>query len=172
MQKKDFTIESLKNSLGTLPKMILIGSSHCGKTTLCQYLTRQTLHYHKTQTVQFIDGFLLDTPGEYLEQKSFYGALSVTAADAQIIVLVQDATEERSMFAPSFGMMFGGKPVIGVITKSDIAKEEQIQQASNHLIRAGAEKCFVTSSLKGLGFQAFLEYVVKKGKEQNELVEY
>ncbi|WP_206459846.1 EutP/PduV family microcompartment system protein [Anaerovorax sp. IOR16] len=164
MIKKEITLESLKDSGNSFPRMILVGRSHSGKTTLCQYLTNQQLHYHKTQTVQFIDHCILDTPGEYLEQKGFYGALSVTAADAQIIVLVQDATEDGTMFAPSFGMMFAGKPIIGIITKSDAANTEQIQQAISHLVRAGAEKCFVTSSIKGLGFEPFLKYIRNKVK--------
>ncbi|MEA4988889.1 MAG: EutP/PduV family microcompartment system protein [Anaerovorax sp.] len=164
MQKKKITLKSLKNTGESIPRMIFIGRSHSGKTTLCQYLTNQQLHYHKTQTVQFIDHCILDTPGEYLEQKGFYGALSVTAADAQIIILVQDATEDGTMFAPSFGMMFAGKPIIGMITKSDAANTEQIQQAIGHLTRAGAEKCFVTSSIKGSGFDPFLEYIRNKVK--------
>lgn len=162
MQKKKMTLKSLKEQGDLMPRMILVGRSQSGKTTLCQYLTEQQLHYHKTQTVQFIDHCILDTPGEYLEQKGFYGALSVTAADAHVIVLVQDATEDGTMFAPYFGMMFGGKPIIGVITKSDAASEEQVRQAEAHLLRAGAETCFVTSSVKGTGFHHFLKYVKNK----------
>ena len=43
---------------------------------------------------------MIDTPGEYLERRYFRGALMVTAADADTIVLVQDATEKGSMFRP------------------------------------------------------------------------
>ncbi|WP_324822154.1 EutP/PduV family microcompartment system protein [Sinanaerobacter sp. ZZT-01] len=169
MQKKEVTLKSLKDNGQEIPRMILVGRSHSGKTTLCQYLTNQELHYHKTQTVQFINHCILDTPGEYLEQKGYYGALSVTAADAHVIVLVQDATEDGTMFAPSFGMMFGGKPIVGIITKSDAASKEQIQQAADHLIRAGAKTCFVTSSVKGVGFEPFLKYIKNKVKEGHSL---
>ena len=47
-------------------RIILIGRSMAGKTTLCQYIRHEDLKYHKTQTVQVINGKMIDTPGEYL----------------------------------------------------------------------------------------------------------
>ena len=70
-------------------RMILIGKTAAGKTTLCQYLTHQDLIYHKTQTIAVMGGQFIDTPGEYLERVRMRGALSVTAADADIILFVQ-----------------------------------------------------------------------------------
>ena len=72
-------------------RIILVGKSQAGKTTLTQCMTDQQLSYHKTQTVQVINDRFIDTPGEYLEQRGFYGALSVTAADVDVIALVQSA---------------------------------------------------------------------------------
>ncbi len=132
-------------------KLMLVGKSRAGKTTLTQYFTDQQLSYHKTQTVQVVNGHFIDTPGEYLEQRGFYGALSVTAADADVVALVQSATEEGTMFAPGFGLMFCGKPIIGIITKVDIANEEQIERAENYLVDAGAEISFKVSTITGQG---------------------
>ncbi len=56
---------------------------------------------------------MIDTPGEYLERRYFRGALMVTAADADTIVLVQDATEKGSMFPPAYSSMFA-KPCVGL----------------------------------------------------------
>ena len=75
-------------------RIILIGRSTAGKTTLCQRINHEELQYHKTQTVQIVNQSMIDTPGEYLERRYFRGALMVTAADADTIVLVQDATEK------------------------------------------------------------------------------
>ena len=36
-------------------KNILIGRSTAGKTTLCQRINNEELHYYKTQTVQVIN---------------------------------------------------------------------------------------------------------------------
>ena len=74
-------------------RIILIGRSTAGKTTLCQRINHEDLAYHKTQTVQIVNQTMIDTPGEYLERRYFRGALMVTATDADFIVLVQDATE-------------------------------------------------------------------------------
>ena len=139
-------------------RVILIGRSTAGKTTMCQYISQEELQYHKTQTVQVINEMLIDTPGEYLESRRFRGSLTTTAADADIIVLVQDATENGSMFWPAYSSMFA-KPAIGVVTKSDMATEKQIDMAKKYLTMAGAQKLFVTSSVAGPGFDAFLEYL-------------
>ena len=50
-------------------KIVLMGRSGAGKTTLTQALRGEKLTYHKTQYVNF-QGALIDTPGEYVETKS------------------------------------------------------------------------------------------------------
>lgn len=139
-------------------RVMLVGRSTAGKTTLCQYINREELSYQKTQTIQVMDSGMIDTPGEYLESKRFRGALTVTAADADVIVLVQDATESGTMFWPAYSTMFA-KPAIGVVTKSDLATEKQIETAKKYLTMAGARRLFVTSSVAGTGFDDFLDYL-------------
>lgn len=138
-------------------RLILIGRSMAGKTTLCQYITRAELEYHKTQTIQIMNGNIIDTPGEYLERTYMRGALTVTAADADIIVLVQQADEEGTMFPPGYSSTFS-KPCIGVVTKSDIATPRQIEEAKKFLKAAGAAEIFVTSSYEGKGFKELMQY--------------
>lgn len=139
----------------TKKHIMLVGKSQAGKTTLTQYLTNQQLFYHKTQTVQVVDGHYVDTPGEYLEQRGFYGALSVTASQVDVIALVQSAVEESTMFAPGFGSMFCGKLVIGIVTKIDLATEEQLKRAARYLADAGAQTCYSVSSVTGQGMTEF-----------------
>ncbi len=137
-------------------RMMLIGRSAAGKTTLCQCINHEDLRYHKTQTVQIINRNMIDTPGEYLERFSMRGALIVTSTDADIIVLVQDATESGTMFPPYFSTMFA-KPVVGVVTKCDIASEEQITQAGKYLNAAGAKEVYFVSSVTGQGVDQLVE---------------
>ena len=134
-------------------KIILIGRSAAGKTTLCQRINNEELHYYKTQTVQVINKNMIDTPGEYLERRGYRGALVVTSADADVILMVQDATEKVSMFPPLFCSMFAGKPCVGVVTKADLATEEQIEQAKKVLKDAGAGELYVTSAATGEGVE-------------------
>ena len=139
-------------------KIVLMGRSKAGKTTLAQYITNQDVSYHKTQAFNVVNGFILDTPGEYLEGTVFRGALTVIAADADIVVFVQDATENGTMFPPSFCSLFC-KPVIGLVTKSDIATEKQIENSKAYLRMAGASKIFVISSITGDGVEDFLREI-------------
>lgn len=147
-------------NLTPMKRMLLIGRTFSGKTTLCQFLNNEALRYHKTQTVHVVDKRMIDTPGEYLEQRRFRGALSVTSTQADVIGLVQDATEQGTMFPPSFSSMFA-LPAIGIITKSDAADAVAIERAEKHLRMAGVTAIFVTSSYQGEGFgplKTFLEY--------------
>ena len=139
-------------------RIILIGRSTAGKTTLCQRIENRELSYHKTQTVQVINQTMIDTPGEYLERRSFRGALMVTAVEADEVVFVQDATEDGTMFPPSYNSQFA-KPVIGVVTTCDIAQPEQIEKAGKYLRMAGAKQVFNTSSVTGAGMEALLDHL-------------
>lgn len=138
-------------------RIILIGRSAAGKTTLCQAMNHEELKYHKTQTVQIINQTMIDTPGEYLERRYFRGALMVTATDADIIVLVQDATENGSMFPPAYTSQFAAKPSVGVVTKGDLATETQVETAKKYLIMAGARELFTVSSMTGDGVEELVK---------------
>ena len=73
-----------------MKKIILIGRSECGKTTLTQALKGEKIHYHKTQYVNNFD-VIIDTPGEYAETKQLSGALAVYGCEADIIGLLMSA---------------------------------------------------------------------------------
>lgn len=145
-------------------RVIFIGASRAGKTTLCQALRHEELRYHKTQTISVVGGFIIDTPGEYLERGRMRGALSVAAADAQLVVFLLAAKAAQSFFSPGLASMFN-KPCVGVITKADIASAADIEKARVELERAGAERVFVTSSRTGEGIQAFADYLAQFDKE-------
>lgn len=151
-------------------KIILIGRSTCGKTTLTQRITQREMKYVKTQALNFVDSFIYDTPGEYLENRAFRGAITVTSTEADVVVFVKDATVEMSLFPPSFSSLFLGKPVIGVVTKIDIATEEQIKDSVDSLKLAGATKVFEVSSYTGEGIRDFMvEIGMPVGDEQLEV---
>lgn len=137
---------------------ILIGKTSVGKTTLCQCINHEALRYHKTQTIQLVDDHLIDTPGEYLERRSFWGALLVTAADADVIILVQAANDDTSMFPPGYAGQFP-KPVVGVVTKCDLASAKQIENAKQYLEIAGVKNIFPISSMTREGVEELIEYL-------------
>ncbi len=139
-------------------RIVLMGRSAAGKTTLCQCINHEEIRYHKTQTVSIINQNMIDTPGEYLERRGFRGALMVTATDADTVVLVQDATENGTMFPPAYASMFA-KPTVGVVTKKDLATGEQLERAEKYLNMAGARKIFVVSGVTGEGVPELVEYL-------------
>ncbi len=143
---------------GKRKRVILIGPSRGGKTTLCQYMNQEDLIYNKTQAIEVVNGTMIDTPGEYLERTSMRGALIVTAVDADLIILVQPVNAAMNMFPPGYSSSFA-KPCIGVVTKADLGDDRQTEKAVKYLKTAGAEQVFVTSSYEGTGFDNFLEYL-------------
>ncbi len=139
-----------------MKRLMLVGQTLSGKTTLLQKLRGLPLCYQKTQSLECED-FSIDTPGEYLENRCFNSALITTSYEADIIGLVHSATAEQQMFSPLFSSAFT-KPVIGIVTKSDQA-DAKISEAINHLTNAGATPIFVTSSFSGEGISGLLEYL-------------
>ena len=128
-----------------MKKIMLIGHVACGKTTLCQRLNGLKQEYKKTQAIEVIN-HTIDTPGEYLEHRSFLRSLTVTAVEVDLALFLQDATSERFLFSPGQSVAFP-IPVIGVVTKTDIATKEQTAQAVELLELAGADPIFCISSV-------------------------
>lgn len=145
-----------------MKKVIFIGKTGCGKTTLCQKLSEQELIYKKTQAVERY-GDAIDTPGEYLENRHFYHALIMSAIDAKMVALVADPTSAYQAIPPGFASIFG-KKVIGIITKSGEASEEQISKAREELLAGGASPVFCVDTPKESGIRELFEYLEKEGK--------
>lgn len=135
-----------------MKKAIFIGSVGCGKTTLCQRLLNETIKYEKTQAVQFYaKNSLIDTPGEFTDNRRLYSALSVSASSVDLVFLLQSAIETRQTFAPGFGSMFS-KPIVGIVTKVDLVKDiQKLNYAKKQLIASGASKVIFVSAKENTG---------------------
>lgn len=141
-----------------MKKIMLVGRTGAGKTTFCQAIYGEELRYQKTQAVEIIHG-AIDTPGEYLENRRLYRALIVTAAEADLMVLLQDCTDGQCWFAPEFAGMFG-KPAIGLVTKTDLAADEQaLGAAEEKLLLAGCQRIFHISSKENTGIDEVKAYI-------------
>lgn len=140
-----------------MQKLMMMGPVGSGKTSLIQKLRGETIHYVKTQAIEF-DGAAIDTPGEYIENRQYLYALTVTACDADIIVFTQDAVSGEMWYSPGQSSMFNAR-VIGVVTKIDLATGKQIDEARQALALAGAEEIFEVSNVDGDGIDALLTYI-------------
>lgn len=141
-----------------MKRVILIGSVEAGKTTISQILMNREVLYKKTQMVEVIDSTIIDTPGEYVDRVQMRGALIITAVDADVICLIQSATDVKSMLPPGYAGAFA-KPVIGIVTKKDLADEKQVELAVSKLKNAGVEKNFIVSCCTREGFEELIEYL-------------
>ncbi|HEY5555442.1 EutP/PduV family microcompartment system protein [Acetobacterium sp.] len=130
-----------------MKKVMFIGSSGSGKTTLFQRLESYRFDYDKTQVIEFHKN-VIDTPGEYLENRGYYSALQVTSVEADVIALVMDCKSRQNVFPPGFARMFT-KPIIGIVTKIDLIQdEEDYIYAEESLRLSGVDEIFKISSLK------------------------
>lgn len=141
-----------------MKNVIFMGKTGSGKTTLCQKLDELDLMYRKTQSVELYSDSI-DTPGEYIENRSLYNALLTTSVDAKIIALVYDCTQEENYLAPGFASMFN-KEVIGIITKITIAKQSDIDFAIEQLTMAGASKIFKVDTIEDIGIEELSSYLM------------
>ena len=137
-------------------KIMFIGRSEAGKTTLTQAMKGNTITYHKTQYVNHYD-VIIDTPGEYLQSKNLISALAVFTAEADVIGLLMDATEPFSLYSPNLTPVCN-REVVGVVTKID-HWAAQPAQAAAWRERAGCKKLFYTSAYTGEGIADILSYL-------------
>lgn len=138
-------------------KVIFMGRTGSGKTTLCQKFSDLELKYKKTQTVELYDN-AIDTPGEYMENRHFYRALIMTAVDAELIVFLADPTVDDNYIPPAFAATFA-KEVIGVITKISIAETKDILRVERELKEAGAHKIFPVDTVEEDGIWELFHYI-------------
>ncbi len=129
-------------------KIMLIGQTGCGKTTLTQVLNNKEIKYKKTQSLEYSKN-ILDTPGEYIENVFCHQALIVSSVDYDIVAFVQDSTNNESVFPPGFATAFNRK-IIGIITKIDCTNSN-IEKSKRLLQRAGVREIFCISAIKGIG---------------------
>lgn len=142
-----------------MKKIIFVGKTGSGKTTLCQKLDQMEIEYKKTQSVELYDNSI-DTPGEFMENRGYYNAIITTAVDAKIIAIVYDATQEENYIAPGFASIFC-KDVIGIVTKINKATKEQIIRACEMLEIAGTNKIFKIDTVDNMGLEPLFEYLKK-----------
>ncbi len=143
-----------------MKKLILIGRSGVGKTTLTQALRGEKPHYYKTQYVNYGD-FLIDTPGEYAENHDLGAALCLYSYEADVVALLIAADEQYSLFPPNITCMVN-REVIGIVTKKNKANTSR---AVAWLKLSGCETVYEVDSKTGEGVNQILEHL-KNNKKQ------
>ena len=137
-------------------KMVLIGRSGAGKTTLTQALRGEEIHYDKTQYVKHGE-MVIDTPGEYSQSRRLSKALALYTYEADVVGLLVASNEPYSLFPPCVAAQ-ANREVVGIVTKIDLP-DANIPLADRWLKIAGCTKIFHVNSVGGMGVKEILDYI-------------
>ena len=143
-----------------MKKIILMGRSECGKTTLTQALKQEKIQYHKTQYINHYD-IIIDTPGEYAETAHLARALALYSYEADVVGLVVSATEPYCLFPPCCTSATN-REVIGIVTQLDQPGANP-DRAENWLRLAGCKTVYRVSSMTGDGIWRILNHLKEPG---------
>ncbi|MEG6585379.1 EutP/PduV family microcompartment system protein [Dendrosporobacter sp. 1207_IL3150] len=144
-----------------MKKVMLVGPVGAGKTSLIKALNQDDSKAGKTNSICFYDG-AIDTPGEYCQIPRFYSALLVTAVEAEVVLIVQDAADCRPTLPPGFAGMFS-RPLVGVVTKIDLPHANR-EKAQECLREVGVTRpIFFVSAITGEGLIELSNYLVEGG---------
>ncbi len=144
-----------------MKRLLLIGRSGCGKTTLTQALRGERVTYRKTQSIAYGD-LLIDTPGEYLENHDLGCALALYAYEADVVGLLLAADDDYSLYPPNITCLVN-REVVGIVTKIDKADPTR---AENWLRISGCKTVFHVNSHTGEGIPALLSHLEPKQNQQ------
>lgn len=139
-----------------MKKLILMGRSESGKTTLKQALSGEKIQYYKTQYIHYED-IIIDTPGEYAQTHHLGYALALYAYEADVVGLLTAANEPFTLFPPNITCMVN-REVIGIITKIH-EKSANVKRAESWLRNAGCRRIFPVDSVTGEGIDRLLAYL-------------
>ena len=137
-------------------RMLLIGRSESGKTTLNLVLRGEKIPYKKTQYVSQYD-CIIDMPGEYAENMDLSHTNDLYAAESDVVGIVLSATEPYFLYPPIYTPL-GNRDVVGIVTKIDHWAANP-QQAAEWLKLTGCKKIFFTSSYTGEGIDEIFEFL-------------
>lgn len=151
-------------------RAMILGGIDAGKTTLTDALLGNDRKPSKvkTQSLNYVD-WIVDTPGEYTENPLHYRSIMATSMEITHVLFVQDATNEKSIFAPGFSSGIN-KLSIGAVTKAD-HENADIDRAVWLLKKAMVSgPIVVTSAYTGQGISSILDLV--RLNSMREMKEY
>lgn len=144
-------------------RIMVIGPSRCGKTTLVNALNNYDGPLRRTQDMIYGEK-TIDVPSSYLENAWMYKHIIAAAQDASHVLVLVDHSNCTEVYSPGFAKSFRC-PVIGVITKCDLVPENE-DICKRQLKKIGVkEPYFHISFTKGTGIDALKNYLFEVGKE-------
>lgn len=158
----------------------IIGKPNVGKSTLMNVLVGERLSIisSKAQTTRhrimgLINGedyqiVFSDTPGimkpKYELQKSMMGFVNISLEDADVILFVTDLYEKEEEIEEIISKINqSGVPVLLVINKIDLSKEDQLEEVTAYWTeRIKAEAVIPVSALEGFNIDRILQEILDR----------
>ncbi|QEK11466.1 ethanolamine utilization protein EutP [Crassaminicella thermophila] len=141
-------------------RVMVIGPTQCGKTSLVNALNDYNGPLRKTQDIIYGKN-TIDVPGSYIENTWMYKHLIAVSQDASYVLILIDQSRCDNVYSPGFAKAFRC-PVIGVITKIDLMKENE-ELCYKQLKKIGVEEPYYRiSALRGIGIKALKEYLFSR----------
>ena len=137
-------------------KIMFMGRSGAGKTTITQALYGEDIAYKKTQYVNYSQ-YIIDPPGEYIEDKQFGFALALYSYEVDVIGFILAANEPFSLYSPGTVAM-ATREVIGIVTQINDEKANP-ELAADWLRLAGCEKIFFVDSVTREGLDELISHL-------------
>lgn len=137
-------------------KIMFMGRSGAGKTTIMQALYGEDIAYKKTQYVN-CSQYIIDPPGEYIEDKQFGFALALYSYEVDVIGFILAANEPFSLYSPGTVAM-ATREVIGIVTQIN-SEGANPKLAEEWLRIAGCEKIFFVDSVTREGLDELIAHL-------------
>ncbi|MBR2384851.1 MAG: ethanolamine utilization protein EutP [Clostridia bacterium] len=137
-------------------KIMFMGRSGAGKTTIMQALYGEDIAYKKTQYVNYSQ-YIIDPPGEYIEDKQFGFALALYSYEVDVIGFIIAANEPFSLYSPGTVAM-ATREVIGIVTQIN-SEGANPELAAEWLKLAGCEKIFFVDSVTREGLDKLIAHL-------------
>ena len=148
-----------------MKKLMLAGRVGAGKTTLTQALKHEDINYRKTQYIGYED-WLIDTPGEYLENACLASARALYSYEADVVGILMASNEPYSLYPPNC-VCHVNRDVIGIVTKMH-DEEGNVERAERWLRLTGCKKIFVVDSVTGEGVESIINYLSETDENKKE----
>ena len=142
---------------------MLVGRVGAGKTTLTQALKHEKIDYHKTQYIGYED-WLIDTPGEYLENACLASAIALYSYEADVVGILMASDEPFSLYPPNCTSHVN-RDVIGIITK---IHGGNVERAERWLRLTGCKTIFQVDSVTGEGVEDIINYLSRPDEKEHK----
>lgn len=129
-----------------LANIAIIGEVDAGKSALLNKLIAQDTCTGKTQAPIFYSGHVVDTPGEFVNNRAWNGALLSTISNVKTVVCLQPANAKHFAVPSGLLRVYPNKNIVTVISKIDV-NDADIARASKLLKQNGLAEPYLQISI-------------------------